>query len=131
MQKQKPNFKCNDCGYKFYLQQYTITASGKLKDKNGVPIKCENPLMKIIRPVCLTGFTFIAPRKGVPELMGVLNGTFVSEKILLKDKQKKLDIRSKHHFKNEILPNHPDPQMKPYFEKKYKGTKFKDHEKIK
>lgn len=127
----KPNFKCNGCGYKFYLQQYTITSTGKVKDKYGIALRCPNPVMKIIRPVCFGGFTFIDPKKGVPELMGTSGGTFKSEAELRKDKQKQRKIRAKHHFKNEVMPNHPDKDLKKHFEKKYKGTVFKDHEKMK
>jgi len=122
--KKPKNFQCNACKFKFYVAEFTTvikSPENEYKEKGNKKLTC---------PKCSSSVKFIAPKQGVPELMGVLGGTFVPEKILLKDKQKKLGIRSKHHFKNEILPNHPDPQMKPYFERKYKGTKFKDHEKM-
>lgn len=124
--KKPKNFQCDNCKHKFYIPEYTTVIKS---DKN---IYKEKGSKRIECPKCsLIDISFIAPKQGIPELMGTFHGSFVPEKTLLKDKQKKLNIRSKHHFKNEILPNHPDPQMKPYFEKKYKNTVYRDHEKMK
>ncbi len=128
IKKIKPNFRCDECGHAFYVQQYTTVIKvpdNKYKDKHGLPFKC---------PHCdntKERFLFIDPKKGVPELMGTQGGSFKSEKELLLSKQKQRKIRSKHHFKNEILPKHKDPDMIPYFKKKYEKTKFVDHEKLK
>lgn len=127
MKKQKPNFQCNGCKTKFYLQSYSITQSGKLKDKYGLFVKCDN----CMNDHTYEGFTFIDVKKGVPELLGSVNGTFPKESELLQKKQDFTKLRSRHHFKNEILPTHPDRHLKHHFKKKYKNTKYVDHEKMK
>jgi len=66
----------------------------------------------------------------VPHLANMKGGVSVSEKELLADKQARLKKRSRMHFKNDVLPDLPDRQVKKHFEKKYKGLKG-DHEKIK
>jgi len=67
----------------------------------------------------------------VPHLIG----TKGSEKQLLKKKQNQKKIRSKMHFKNEILPTLKDPIDRGYFKNKFeKGTNKHikgDHEKMK
>lgn len=131
----KPNFQCLDCGHRMYVQQYsTVIRNGRsiFKDKYGLLFKCLNAEIANIGPHDpeKSNFAFIAPKKGVPELMGTQGGTFKSEKELLLDKQKKRKIRARHHFKNEMLEKHKDPAMIPHFRKKYKGTKFVDHEKL-
>jgi len=122
----KPNFKCNDCGHKIYVPEYTTVFGSsfvKYKDKEGrlfTCVKCQRH-----------SFTFIAPKKGVPELMGAMNGTFRTEAELRKDKQQKRKLRAKHHFVNEVMDKHPDPHMRKHFQQKYKKWERKDHEKMK
>lgn len=60
----------------------------------------------------------------------MIGGTSVSEKDLLNQKQQQRKLRSRAHFKNEVLPTIKDPHAKKHFEKKYKGTKNIDHEKL-
>lgn len=127
----KPNFQCNDCGFKFYVQQFTqIFKKDKdvFKDKYNAVIICPSCQPSTHKK---SDISFIGQKKGVPELMGAMGGTFVPQKTLLLDKQKKLKERSTHHFVNEVLPKHKDKDMIPYFKRKHKDLKFKDHEKMK
>lgn len=67
----------------------------------------------------------------VPHLIGARG----SEKQLLKKKQQQRKLRSKLHFKNEIMPTLKDPVDRGYFKHKFekganKGLKG-DHEKMK
>lgn len=69
----------------------------------------------------------------LPYLAGSSNGTFKSEAQLLSEKQQQRKLRSRIHFKNEILPKSKKlgPGEKRHFEKKLKDIPKKDHEKIK
>lgn len=120
----KKNFKCNK-GHKFYVAEYsTVFQRGecRYKDKYGIYLYCS---------ICNSNqIIYIAKKEGVPELLGASHGTFPTEQELLKRKQDFTKLRSRHHFKNEVLPTHPDPHLKKHFQKKYKGTAFKDHEKM-
>lgn len=66
----------------------------------------------------------------LPNLAGSSGGTFKSEKQLLKEKQQSRKLRSKIHFKNEVLPKLSGTDRM-HFEKKLKNIPKKDHEKIK
>lgn len=70
--------------------------------------------------------------KRVPQesvLMGFMNGTSVDEKTLLNAKQQQRKLRSRLHFKNDVMNTLKDPGDKKYFENKYKNLKG-DHEKM-
>lgn len=66
-----------------------------------------------------------------PQLMGASGGQFKSESELLNAKQQQRKTRSRAHFKNEVLPTIGDKAERRHFDKKFKGTKKIDHEKIK
>lgn len=65
-----------------------------------------------------------------PQLAGSSGGTFRKEKELLNDKQKSRKLRSKIHFKNEVLHT-LDKGDQRHFSKKLKDLPKKDHEKMK
>jgi hypothetical protein len=66
-----------------------------------------------------------------PHLAGSSNGTFKSEKELLNEKQSQRKLRSKIHFKNEVLPTiKGTPLEKRHFKNKLKNLPKKDHEKM-
>lgn len=64
------------------------------------------------------------------QLSGTSGGTFLSEHDLLKKKQEQRKVRSRAHFKNTMLHKIKDPAERRHFEKKFKGTKKIDHEKM-
>jgi len=67
-----------------------------------------------------------------PQLMGSSEGTFLSEDQLRKKKQAQRKVRSKIHFKNEILPKmNETAKIKDHFKNSVKHLPNKDHEKMK
>jgi len=64
------------------------------------------------------------------QLSGTSEGSFLSEHELLKKKQEQKKTRSRAHFKNTMLHKIKDPAERRHFEKKFKGTKKIDHEKM-
>lgn len=66
-----------------------------------------------------------------PHLANMSGGSTTSEKELLKKKQEYKKMRSRVHFKNTKLDKITDPHERRHFEKKFKGTKKMDHEKMK
>lgn len=93
--------------------------------------ECDNPSQELITQTTYKGVRM----KRVPQLVqlaGFLNGTSVSEKTLLKDKQDQRKLRSKLEFINTIDSNdRVSPSDKKMFKKKYKNLPKKDHEKLK
>ncbi len=65
-----------------------------------------------------------------PILQGSVGGTFPSEDKLRKQKQKERKARSTAHFVNEEMNKVKDRDSRRHFQKKYKGVKVKDHEKL-
>ena len=54
-------------------------------------------------------------------LMGASGGQFKTEKQLLKEKQAQRKLRSKRHFKHEVLPTLDEtPKIKKEFKEKFK-----------
>lgn len=66
----------------------------------------------------------------VPHLAGSSEGTMKSESQLLKEKQTQRKLRSRLHFKNDVLKTIKDPGERRHFEKKTKNLPKKDHEKM-
>lgn len=64
------------------------------------------------------GFPF---KRGVsaPNLHGVVGGTSVGQRGVLLEKQKERKLRSRKHFKKEVMPGLDKPD-KQHFERKYK-----------
>ena len=59
--------------------------------------------------------------KGSAQLGGASGGTMMNEKQLLGKKQKSKKLRSKKHFKREILPDlNETPKIMDHFTKKFK-----------
>lgn len=56
-----------------------------------------------------------------PDLKGSSGGAFLTEKQLLRKKQAQKKLRSRRHFKKEVLPNlNETPKITDYFNKKVK-----------
>lgn len=109
--------------------------------KQSKPIEIDYPMEFVGREYELPWdilYNITCPRHGlmprVPQEV-YLGGVRGTEKQLLKKKQDQRKLRSKMHFKNEILPTLKDPIDRGYFKHKFEKGANKhikgDHEKMK
>lgn len=83
-----------------------------------------------IFPLCPKHYVPMLRLYSVPHLANMIGGVSVSENVLLSKKQESRKTRSRAHFKNEVMHKIKDPGERRHFEKKFKGTKKIDHEKL-
>ena len=92
--------------------------------------ECDTPTEKIIKETTCPKHNIRMQRQIFePQLAGASGGQFKTEKQLLDKKQEQRKLRSRAHFKNTVLPT-LDSHERKHFDKKYKGTKKIDHEKL-
>lgn len=115
---------------------YFCPVKGCRKNKEVIHLmsECDTPSEDLIKETTCTKHNVRMQRQIFEPMLGrQKGGSTVSEKELLKDKQKQRKLRSKIEFMNTLDKNsRVDKQTKTYFKKKYsKVIPKKDHEKLK
>lgn len=116
-------YSCTKCNKKPIEVEHSMKFVG---EENKLP---KDILKKI---TCAKHKTLMSRVPQEPQLAGAAQGQFQTEKQLLAQKQKQKKIRSRIHFKNDVLKTLPlGPGEKRHFDKKLKHLPNKDHEKMK
>lgn len=106
-------YKCPECGYSETVQHAMKTVA-ELDDQERKLIECPDT-------TCNRYGEPMSRDYGSIQLGGASGGTFKTEKQLLKDKQAERKLRSKRHFKHEVLPTLDEtPKIKKHFNDKFK-----------
>lgn len=108
-------YQCEECGeVKEVLHSYPELE--KPSEETIKEITCHGRMVRIF---------------SAPHVANSQGGVTVSESTLLAQKQEQRKVRSRAHFKNDVLPTIKNPGERRHFENKFKGTKTIDHEKMK
>lgn len=92
--------------------------------------ECDNPTLDIrLLTYCKKHKVQMERQIFEPILQGSVGGTFPKESELRAKKQAQRKLRSRYHFKNDVLPKLPKEERE-YFAPKYKHLPKKDHEKM-
>lgn len=107
------NYYCNEC-------HYGITVTHGMVAIEDLPNDIKKQLLCKTEP-CEQYNKPLSRDYGGIQLAGFAGGTSKTEKQLLKLKQKERKLRSKRHFKREVLPNlNETPKITEHFNKKFK-----------
>jgi hypothetical protein len=107
------DYKCNTCDVEEEVTHDMILLE-EMSDKQVDKLRCKNK-------DCANYGEIMSRVYKAPTLGGSSGGTMMSEKQLMHKKQGERKLRSKKHFKREVLPDlNETPKIMDHFEKKFK-----------
>lgn len=110
------DFKCNTCDVQVEVELNEMKLPRDMSDKELDMIRCPNKDCANFGEIMSKDWS-----KAKVNLLGFSGGSSMNEKGLLAKKQAAKKLRSKKHFKREILPDlNETPKIMDHFKKKFK-----------